>query len=799
MANNKIDKLLEQAIKLQATGRLDEAERCLHDITRAQPHHSVALMYLAVISLKRGHFDKTLELIRPIIRANPKNTQNYHILGTAQLSLKQFSEAETTYKSLIQIAPNSEIAFNQLGNALHGQGKTTEAIHAYQHAVELQPGNIDALYNLGSTLQEQKQHEQALTCFHKVISLQPAHPEAYNNLGNTCLELGMIDEALGCFQQALTIRPDYAMAYNNLGNAYKQKNMHEHAIQCYHKAIKLDPQFTNPWLNLGTILYAQGEFQQAISCCEHILSLTPEDAGAHNNLGTIYYAQGNIIQAIRHCRHAVTLNPDFPEAWYSLGVALRSNSDIKGSNECYRRALSLKPDYVLANNLLLFQSLEICDWQNWQPRFQQLKNDLRSQPDIRIEPFTLLATPSTGDEQLICSRQRALITESTLASLRNQTDFTFNTRAHSRIRIGYLSADFHTHATAYLIAELLELHDRSRFEIYAYSYGPDENSPMRKRLKAACDHFVDIASHTHLGAAQTIYQDEIDILIDLKGYTKGSRVEIMALRPAPIQVNWLGYPGTMGADFIDYIIADNFIIPVETEHLYSEKVIRLPDCYQINDRKRAVSSVTPSRQACGLPESGVVFCSFNQSYKILPDMFEVWMRILNQVPGSVLWLLETNQWAAENLKQEAQKRGIEATRLIFSPKLPLAEHLARYRLVDLCLDTYPVTSHTTASDALWVGCPLVTCVSDTFVSRVAGSLLHTVGLPELVTASFTDYEKRVLELINHPEMLKIIQEKLHIARDNSPLFDSTRFTHNLEAAFTTIWQKQCASFNQMQP
>jgi predicted O-linked N-acetylglucosamine transferase (SPINDLY family) len=307
-------------------------------------------------------------------------------------------------------------------------------------------------------------------------------------------------------------------------------------------------------------------------------------------------------------------------------------------------------------------------------------------------------------------------------------------------------------------------------------------------MRNAADGFIDIAAQSHIFAARAIYEDRIDILVDLKGYTQGARPQIMALRPAPVQVNWLGYPGTMGMDQIDAIIADPFIIPEGAESGYSERVVRLPDCYQINDRRREISAHLPSRRDCGLPEQGIVFCCFNQSYKILPDVFASWLRVLKAVPGSVLWLLETNRWAVENLRNTAAEHGVAPDRLLFAPPRPLAEHLARYRLADLALDTFPYTSHTTASDALWAGCPLVTCAGATFASRVAGSLLHAAGLPELVTHSMADCERLVLELASTPAKLAELRSRLAAGRDSCALFDTPRFVRNLEQAFDRVWE-----------
>ena len=357
----------------------------------------------------------------------------------------------------------------------------------------------------------------------------------------------------------------------------------------------------------------------------------------------------------------------------------------------------------------------------------------------------------------------------------------------SRIRVGYLSSDFHRHPTAYLTAEIFELHDRDRFEVFLFSYGPDDGSAMRQRLKAGCEHFIDIAALLDETAAQRIYDEQIHILVDLKGYTANDRPRIAAHRPAPIQVNWLGFPGSMGADWIDYLIADPCVIPQEHDVDYAEKVVRLPHCYQPNDRKRPSGSVRQSRSAHGLSATDFVFCCFNQSYKIEPSLFAVWMRLLKSVDNSVLWLLDETQGSKTNLLKEAVRHGISPERIVFAPGRPLAEHLARYDLADVVLDTFPVTSHTTGSDTLWAGCPMITLMGETFASRVAASLLRNVGLGQLIASSFAEYEALALDLARDRPRLEALRRHLRTHRDTAPLFDSPRFTRGLEAAYRRMW------------
>jgi predicted O-linked N-acetylglucosamine transferase (SPINDLY family) len=474
--------------------------------------------------------------------------------------------------------------------------------------------------------------------------------------------------------------------------------------------------------------------------------------------------------------------PDFPEAFCNLGNARRELGDLTGAIAAYRDALRLRPDDAGAFSQLIYHRAQACAWEGYEADREKLVDMARR--GIRVPPFYLLSTPASASDQLICARHWA-----TSISPPRKTLFHHQPSAErERIRLGYLSGDFHQHATARLMAELFECHDRDRFEVFAYSYGPDDHSPMRARLAAAFDRFVDIRARSHRKAAELIHAEGVDILVDLKGYTHHARPAISAYRPAPVQVNYLGYPATMGADFIDYIIVDPFVVLSSQQPFFSERLVHLPRSYQVNDRRREVADARRSRRDVGLPAEGLVLCSFNNSYKISPVLFDIWMRLLRAVPGSVLWLLEANPQVAGNLRSEAEKRGVDSGRLIFAPLVPPAEHLGRHRHADLFLDTLPCNAHTTASDALWAGLPVVTCCGDTFAGRVAGSLLMAIDMPELVTKSLEEYEQAALALARSPQRLIALRQKLQNNRDASALFDLPKLTGNIEAAYARMWQ-----------
>jgi protein O-GlcNAc transferase len=445
--------------------------------------------------------------------------------------------------------------------------------------------------------------------------------------------------------------------------------------------------------------------------------------------------------------------------------------------------LAIDPRHPHALGPLAFYRLMLCDWSKVEEFEAKLKRALDDERAV-VEPFPLLVYPIGPADQLRHTRRFVRHCIPAMPRLARAP----KTRIGEKIRLAYLSADFRNHATAWLAAELFELHDRSRFEELGVSYGVDDGSETRRRLVEAFDQFHDVALRSDREVAELLLDLDVDIAVDLKGHTQHGRPAILAYRPAPVQVSYLGYPATMGVDFIDYILADRIVLPLDQQDSYSEMIVHLPNCYQINDSKREIAAEAPTRAAVGLPETGFVFCSFNNSYKLTPQFFDVWMRLLRQVEGSVLWLLGTSEAATRNLCNEARARGVDASRLVFAPKTQISKHLARHRLADVFLDNLPVNAHTAASDALWVGLPVLTCMGESFVGRVAASLLSAVGLPELVTRSLDEYEALALQLATDPARIASIRQKLKANRPTCPLFDTDRLRRDIERAYVTMWE-----------
>ena len=627
-------------------------------------------------------------------------------------------------------------------------------------------------------------------------------------------QAGNLEAAIGTYARCLTLDGRHPEIYNNLGTALDQSGRLEEAVTCFEHALALDPNYVRPLVNLGRVLRLQGRTAEAMASLEHACRLSPDNAAALTNLAFVLIDLGRRPEAIRHLHRAIALDPALAEAHHGLGRAFAYLGDPMAACDALRRAIELKPGlleaYVLlASSLMALRqfsdalgildsyltrrpddpnalaavlscALHVCDW----ARVDNALTRMRSLPagTTHAQPFAILGTSDDPGEHLQAARHRA----ASIGRERRAVLSTFVSR-HDRIRVAYVSSDFYTHATAFLMAELPELHDRSVFEVYGVSFGPDDGSAIRRRVLDAFDACFEAADRSDEEIAAWMRAREIDIAVDLKGYTAAARPGIFTLRPAPVQVSYLGYPGTMAAPFMDYLIADSFLIPRAEQSMYTEKIAYLPDSYQVNDRRRQAAPRAPARADVGLPDEGFVFCCFNASWKITAPVFDIWMLLLTNVPGSVLWLLEDNPRAVENLRREALARGIASGRLVFCPRADNEIHLARHRLADLFLDTYPCSAHTTASDALWSGLPLVTCAGRTFASRVAGSLLRAAGLAELTATSLDEYQRLALELVGDAGRLASLRARLMRDREALPLFDTPAFCRHIEAAYRRMW------------
>lgn len=660
------------------------------------------------------------------------------------------AQAERFYTKALELAPERPSVMNNLATVYLELEKYGEARLLCERLLELDPEDEVALVNLGNCQVKLNSAEEALISYEKALGIRPQYPDALNNRGNALLKLKRPEEALASYESALAIKPDYAEALYNRGNALLELRRPHEALASYERALAIKPDYAEAFYNRGNALLKLRLPQEARASYDRALELKPDHVGALVNRG-----------------HALQ--------------ALDQREELIGN---YRRLLGVEPGYPYMRGYLLNARLHGCDWTEYDNSVAQVARAV-SAGERADAPFNFLAISDSAADQLRCA-QTCIADEYPAVS---EAEWRGKRYAHDRIRVAYLSADLHNHAVPFLIAGLFEAHDRTRFEITAISLGPDRDDEMRARLKAACDRFIDVRDKGDHEVAALLRELEIDIAVDLQGFTEGCRPGIFAHRAAPAQVNFLGYPGTMGAEYIDYIIGDRIVIPPGHHSCYAEKVVYLPDCYQPNDSKRGIAQRTPARAELGLPEQGFVFCCFNNNYKITPHVFDVWMRLLGKIEGSVLWLLKDHETVVRNLRREAEQRGITPGRLVFAPRVKMEEHLARQRVADLFLDTLPYNAHVTASDALWAGLPLLTRAGSAFAGRVAASLLTAVGLQELITTTWENYERLALKLAAEGRLLSDIKAKLARNRATHPLFDTDRFRRHIEAAYVTMWER----------
>lgn len=683
--------------------------------------------------------------------------------------------------------PRSSFLQMLLGSAHAGLGRTESAIACFTKALEIKPDDADAYLNLGILFVNLGRDEQAITCFAKVVAIVPVHADAHNNLGILLGKKGRFEEAIAAMEQALTIKPTHAVMHLNLGNLLKDCGRTDEAIAAYRKAISCQPDYAPAYNNLGFLLSSLGRNEEAVAALSQALATKPDFAEAHNNLGVALGNLGRHDQAILHFETAFGISPSHVEAHYNAGSLLGNLGHHNQAIACVDRALRLKPSYARARAWKLHQLRAICDWDG-------LAADAGAIAELGITgeavpPFFMLCLEDDPARHLIRARRFAeQYLPATRPSPRSDPAARPVVRP-ARLQIGYFSADFHEHATMHLMARLFELHDRSRFRLHAFSYGPETGDATRARVKQAFDAFHDVRCLGDEEIANLARREGIDIAVDLKGHTRDLRAGLFAYRTAPIQVSYLGYPGTMGAPFMDYLVADRTVIPEELRHHYSETLIYLPHSYQANDDTRDIAQPAPTRRELGLPQDAFVFCCFNNSYKITAAEFDVWMRLLGNIGGSVLWLLKSSASAEQNLRKEAQRRHIDPDRLVFAERAPPALHLARHCHADLFLDTFAYNAHTTASDALWAGLPLVTVAGQGFAARVAASLLRACDLAELISETPEQYEQLAHALAANPQKLSQLRAKLVASRRAAPLFRTEIFVRQLEHGFDEAWRR----------
>ncbi len=778
--------LFESALDSQQRGRSLEALRLCERALELQPEHFDALQLSGVIAGRLDQPRRAAQLLARATLANPRSPQALINHGTALCLLKEHAAAIASFDRAIGLESGNADAHYNRGIALAALGRRQEAVGSFEAAIAHNPLHSAAHFNHGVALIRLARYESAIGSFERALALKPDYPQAHYNRGVALASLGRHAGAEASYGAAITLWPDYAEAYSNRGVELSALGRHEEAVASLNAAVARCPRRAEFLNNRAHALLALRKHAAARADLERAIALRPEFAEAHGNLGIVLSALHRPEEALASLDTAIRLDPLRAENHLNRAQQLRELRRFEAALESYDRALALRPDLPFVPGLRLHTRMQLCSWEGLEAELETLGRAIECGRSV-TPPFPVLALSGSAALQ----RQAAEIwvqerhpPRTTLPPIPRRT-------RSGRIRLGYFSADFRDHAVSILTAGVFEAHDRSRFELSGFSLGPPTDDPMRERLTRAFDRLLDVQELSDNDIARVARSLELDIAVDLTGYTDGGRPNIFALRAAPVQVAYLGYPGTTAASYIDYLIADPAIVPEAYRRHYAERLLYLPT-YQANDRSRRISSRSFQRAELGLPATGFVFCCFNASYKITPVVFDRWMRILRRVPGSVLFLYAASQTIQRNLLREAQRRGLEPERLVFGGKLSPPEYLARYRAADLFLDTEPYNAGTTASDALWTGLPVLTRAGESFASRMAASLLRAIDAAELITGTAEEYEDRAVELAGDAPRLVAIRQKLADNRLTTALFDVRQFTRHLEAAYCTVFERHLA-------
>ena len=740
-------------------------------------------MRQAIAAYQRADWAEAERGCRQVLNAAPAHFDALHLLGIIVAQTQRMSEAAELLSKAVSVNPGHAEAQGNLGNILLVLNRPGEALASFDRALGITRENADWLNSRGNALSYLNRPTEALDSYDRALTLRPDSWATLSNRGNALRDMNRPADALESYDRAIKIKPDFADALSNRGIALVNLHRPLDALESCDSALRFEPGHADALNNRSLALGALKRHAEALESCEGALSIHPDWPKALNNRGNALSKLGRHAEALASYNRAIEIDADYFDALINCGYELNQLKRYDAAIACYDRAIALKPDCGFIQGTRLFARMQICDWSGIDIQFARVLAKMENGEEV-APPLVVLAlsnSPALQQKaagiwvQAECPPDRFLPYPATYPR-------------RDKIRMGYFSADFRNHPVSLLTAELFETHDKSRFELTAFSFGPDTQDEVRQRVEAAFDQFIDVQNKTDSDVALLARALEIDIAIDLGGHTQDSRTGIFALRAAPLQVSYIGYLGTLGAEYIDYLIADKTIIPDDYQKYYSEKIAYLPS-YQANDSKRRISDKIVTRAESGLPSTGFVFCCFNNTYKITPDTFDGWMTILKRVEASVLWLFAENELAAVNLKKAAELRGVDPHRLVFGERLPLPEYLARYRVADLFLDTFPYNAGATASDALWAGLPVLTRMGETFASRVAASLLNAVHLPELITSTPEEYEARAIDFALNPEKLGRIRRQLKENRLTTPLFDVKGFTANIESAYMQMYEK----------
>jgi predicted O-linked N-acetylglucosamine transferase (SPINDLY family) len=838
--------VLNEAVGLHRQGFVDQAVERYRQILRTDPTQVDALYYLAMAACQQNRFAEGIDHAQAALALDPRQARAHNLMGMAlnrlgrnEAALASFTaaiaaqpdfadgygnranvlcelgrlgQAVEDYDRALALRADSPEDWTNRGTTLHQLGRHEEALASLDRAIAVAPGSADACFLRANVLAHMRRYEEALAGYERTLALAPRHGEAHNNRGSVLMTLGRDAAALADFEAALAVDPAHAAAMTNRCTVLHKLGRFNEAIAACDRLLAIDRRNLQALISRGMALGAQARHDQALASFDEALRIEPDHVAALTNRAAALLELYRIEDALETCERALIIRPDHPDALFNHGAALSALARHDAAVAAYTRVLAIKPDHAealyrrgaalrdlgrydqattdleaamasagghpAAQSAWTAIQLLTCNW----PAIGELTANAGAATVFAAEPFFGLALGLSPADQLRCAQERVQ-----RGGMNDVVRFSHRITDRTRLRVAYLSSDFRTHPVAYLTAELFERHDRTRFEVIGVSLRGDDGSDYRRRLARAFDQFHEVEQESDDAVAGLLKDLEVDVAVDLNGHTDHSRMGILARRPAPIHVSYIGYPGTSGAPFIDYVLADAIVLPFSQQRFYAEKIVHLPNCFQVNDSKLQIAPERPTRRELGLPEDGFVFCCFNNPYKIRPEVFDIWMRLLGAVSGSVLWLFGSNDIAVANLRREAQARGVDTTRLVFAKGLPIERHLARHAVADLFLDTLPYNGGATTSGALWAGLPVLTCAGDSFAGRMGASLVTAVGLAELATRSLDEYEAVAARLATAPAEMQAIRQKLRANLPHCPLFDADRRRRHIEAAYGSMW------------
>jgi predicted O-linked N-acetylglucosamine transferase (SPINDLY family) len=777
---------LNLGVALRNLKRPQEALASFQRALALAPDYAEARNNIGDVLLELNRPAEALASLESALAQQPQFSLAWNNRGNALRSLQRYAEALASYEQALRLQPDLVRAWNNRGHALRHLSRLPEALGSFERALQIDPEYAPAIFNRGSLLLELKRYPEALECYERLLQRAPDDPEALTSRSMALIGMKRPEAALTSLQRALALRPDDSVAHNALGNALRELKRPEDALVSYTLALRQSPQDADVLNNRGNALSDLRRYQDALQCYDAALQQVHKPDFYHNR-GNALHSLHRPAEALADYEQALQLDPGYRDALFGAGTSALGLKHYEAAARYFTRLQTLEPDYAFAAGMLLHLHRLTCDWATARVARQSVIEKLGCGLAADL-PFSFLAVTDDPALQRRCATLYADERYRPPAPLTAGQSRRCGPYRHQRIRVAYVSADLRNHVVARLLAGVWEQHDRRRFEVIGISLAAEDQTPFGQRVKLAFDRFIDVSAMDDAAVARLLRELEIDIAVDLNGYTDGHRTGLFALRAAPVQVNYLGFPGTMGADYIDYILADRFVLPEEHSVHYTEQVAYLPACFQANDTRRAAPE-SPTRAELGLPESAFVWCCLNSAFKLAEPTFNVWMRLLQAIPHSVLWLLGESVAMEKRLKIEAAARNVDPSRLLFAARVGYEEHIARLSRADLFLDTLPFNAGATASDSLWAGLPVLTCIGRSFASRMAGSVLRAAGLTELITDSLASYEQRALELARSPERLAALRSKLATQRANAPLFDTRRFVERLERAFECMWQR----------